>query len=614
MTITMEETTTAASTYAALRAAARAALSPDDVVEMAAGMEFIVPAGYRAVNDTDYQTRMNRFLITGIEAEAEASRLTARESNMFLARWLGVATHTVVASSDGTHWYQRSNDSTPGAYVHGAHVQVGFPSPVPADRALICFDDGTVGRWHDDSAERAAGYSLRMVQSRDGRRPEREGVDFENRSWVYVEEVPSFTAPAGWEIRATDPAAFLATVGDTMERRREMRDLYLIHKEEEFRNLDRTIPDNQIKQGRLSSAENHWYFTEQGVGVYATAAVINPALEYGKHYLTEENTVVRCASHTGQRHGYDLDGNILSIPGRLVEVVRTAGAAEAEAAAPSGAGVVPFANTITPASPLLGLAADTAPELDPDPVAGSLYVAWDRQRWAEGDTSTLMQCAGEVDGEIRFIRLGIYRASDGEVRYERDSTADLLHITRLRAGYHWARAALSPVVHPSGTVQTSITDQLSVLEARRETYSDALNELAQENSWCSEFEDIVQPMGFPGRSEMAKDYSVTLHVDFSMTDHSPSSNMDRRVETEVFNDNVSSLSLTEMSFEGSLDFTMTVSEVKPTRGGDSLDSRIIEGIKENLSDASIESALEDLLPGSFNVGSWSVQGYEEDDN
>lgn len=394
-----------------------------------------------------------------------------------------------------------------------------------------------------------------------------------------------------------------------------------------------------IPDVRPSTDGTHWFAPGRaaGAGTYLRGAFVRGAwVKRGATILPLEDALLCFADgtiarwHTSDnRHrrpeGFSLElvqsssgepatgGTGLNFQGRDWVLVEAVDRDEPETSLqPAPVELAQYPNECSAASPMLGLADSTNPVLNPDPEPGCEYVAWSKE-WTPGHASALMQCCRR-GGETVLFRGGTYRGSqDGPVSTSTPWSAEL-SVDGLREAYQWVKAAPSPAVHPEGPVDPEISSRLELMTERKGTYSDALNQLAEEQDWCSEYESVVQPLGYPGRAEEAKDYAVTLSVTFAMEDDGPSAWMDRRVETEIFHDNVSSLSLNQMTFSGTLNFTMSVYGIKPARGSESLDSRISAAISDYLDDTKIEGALEDLLSGSFTVSEWSIDSYDEDDD
>lgn len=563
MTMTIEETRTSTVptlTLTEKREEARRLMhNPPDMP----GQIFSIPAGYRVIEDTDYRSSFGNdldryFLVTGVDRE----HMTGSPYNDVTAGLVGTAVSGVRRSAAGDSWYAPGYIGISSSYVTGAWMRHGVTDAEllhGQEDFLACFSDGTIGRRYADVTRRPARRSLELVHTGGGPASMPGlGIDFNSRDWVPVEAVePAAPAEAVEEVEAKPfadlPAGWKVAEGAAENPSIDPRSFYWL--------------DTQKKLAHSDGGGVLW----EGPELNDRTTIIEA------HQMRPWIEVVRD----------DVETNLQSR--------------------------CPYPNVVSAESPLLGLGDSADPELDPEPVAGGQYVAW-AKGWAPGGFSVLLACCQNDEGTLTFTQSGHFAGRAGVVEHVGTPGSWILTLQNLKTDYHWVKAVPSKPEHdPEAPVNSQIHNRLTVLNERKDTYSDALNELAEDNGWCSEFESVVQTLGFPGRDEMAKDYSVELEVTFSMTDSGPSSWMDRRVETEVFSDNVSSLSLTEMTFEGTLHFTMTVEGVKPVRGSASLHERIQAAIKESLSETRIESALDDLLPGSTSVSSWEIRGFEEDE-
>jgi hypothetical protein len=104
------------------------------------------------------------------------------------------------------------------------------------------------------------------------------------------------------------------------------------------------------------------------------------------------------------------------------------------------------------------------------------------------------------------------------------------------------RQGVLDVQHPNGQQplteeqQNAVAEQLAALRLEladeKQKFVDlgrALNDIAETNSWCDTYDSLVQDLGLPGRE---KDWWVEVEVEVTVEDHSPSSNMDDRLERE----------------------------------------------------------------------------------
>lgn len=604
MTMTIEETTTttSAGTLGERRNAARLRLELTlaGLEYPATDVVFNIPAGYRIVTDTDYQARHTgeRFVVSEVSTDG----LGTEERCWNIAARLGLAISGVVATSDRSGWVALTDVSgtrtIPACHVTGAWVRDGvYSAPNEGPSTLVCFADGTIGRWHVSRTDRPRGHSLEVVLwNGTGEAP--SAMDFDNRGWVPVEEDtpagPFSGIPAGWKIDPDTPDRTI-TSG---------RDLYITSIHPSF------LPERADKAGTIQSgfySAGEWIFITSGNGYYANAALVNPDIEPGQHYYLERTKEVAIAEAGAVLRRMEADGSIGGIlstrfrEDRWIRVVRD----ESETSLQPGA--FPFPVGATRESPTLGLEDSTNPELNPAPVAGGVYVTWAKS-WTPGGISRLRYCIADASGGLRFVDGGAF-ADGGAVTRSSYQATELVTLSDLEDNHDWIKAAPKRPEFAAGEVTSFITGLTDTINQRKETYSDALNELADEHDWCSEFESVVQAMGFPGRTKKKQSYNVEVSANFEWEDDSPSSNMDRRVESDLFSDNVSGLSLTNMTMSGRATVTILVEDVEVGVDDDE-DERVSEALTETM----IRRRLVDMMGGVVTVEDYDIESHEVADD
>lgn len=602
MTITIMEDTTTTATLGDRRRAARGSLG--DAAPPLGGSIFEVPAGYRVIEDTDYSAgHPADFLITAIEPDGQ---LSDDQLERAAASLLGTVSIRVRTSSSEDRWFRSGSgigsQSVQGTYVKGARIRQGITPALltPEQTMLVCFADGTIARWNKEGEDsRPARRSLEVVRTPAGQTPPvLIGMDFGNREWVPVEAVtadtadtagtdPFSTIPAGWKIAPTPPNQ----TGDTT---RDMRIIKVHRSFPEFSRFEGTT-----RPGRYSSGD--WFFLADGHGFYAEASQISPVPVPGRHYFLAAGQRVVVADDQRVLRELTSDGSIVTdvAIAPWIEVIRD----EVETNLQPES--FPFPVEASTSSPTLGLAASTTPELNPEPVAGGVYVAWSKG-WTPGSMSTILHCVAAPDGSLWFAEAGRYRILPSGIRH-RDLgnwSTELKTKESLEEGFDWILAAPRRVEFSSGPASAYLVTQILTLDRNKDLYSDALNELADEESWCPEFEQVVQPMGFPGR-DRTRSYTVEVSVDFEWDNDDPSSRMDRNVESSLFYDNISNLSLTSMRMTGTVRTSILVEEVR-VAGGD-----VEEAIREELSKDAVKDRLEDMMDGTIEVDDYTIESYEE---
>lgn len=104
----------------------------------------------------------------------------------------------------------------------------------------------------------------------------------------------------------------------------------------------------------------------------------------------------------------------------------------------------------------------------------------------------------------------------------------------------WVRKEDLSLTDPASGTSTTEPDVAEALRAyvremeeRWETLSEALNEKADEQDWCSDFESVVRPLGLPGRTRMAYDVDVTVTIEYTLDESNTSTDFDRALSEEV---------------------------------------------------------------------------------
>lgn len=406
--------------------------------------------------------------------------------------------------------------------------------------------------------------------------------------------------PAGWKIAADAPDPTVTSPG---------HDMYIISVHPSF------LPERADRVGTIEKAfysVDSWIFLEHGAGFYATAAMVTPPLAAHTYYYLESIKAV-AVSGEGARllrrvredgsQGDILSAGVLDEP--WIRVVRDG--VETSLQPETTALPFPFPVGKVPESPTLGLENSTSPVLNPEPVAGATYVAWDKT-WVTGNYSQIMRCLADPEGGLWFSDGGRFRmGEDGAARPMSHLQSGVLRsLDTLRDEFNWIKAEPRRLALGDGAVDPNIARQVTVIDERKETYSDALNELAQDHDWCSEYEAVVQPMGFPGRGDTG-DYIVDVTASFEWEDDSPSSNMDNRVQDHLFHGNIDTLSMNRMTISGSVTVSLTVSEVRVAGGDDPKDA-----VADRIDSDAVKERIEEMMGGYVTVDDYEIVSVEKD--
>jgi hypothetical protein len=241
--------------------------------------------------------------------------------------------------------------------------------------------------------------------------------------------------------------------------------------------------------------------------------------------------------------------------------------------------------------------------LNPARVDGKMYLVWNAVGRMERETQVAVfhGPADPADSRAGFISMGAYYGAGAEARVSATERTIPDH-----GQIAWAELAL---VRPEVTEDHRVAGQakesafyaeVAALETKYEDFNEALNELAKEKGWCSEYEDIITPLGMTGRTN--KKYDVEVTVEFSADIDSPSSALDSRVESEVGG---SGISLSSVSISGSATVTIYGVETEDT-----------DSFSDYISTSDVEDALDNQLSSVSNlsVSDWSVEDWNEADD
>lgn len=243
-------------------------------------------------------------------------------------------------------------------------------------------------------------------------------------------------------------------------------------------------------------------------------------------------------------------------------------------------------------------------EVNPERVVGRTYIVWDTENLTARELGMAMfhGPADPVDRTAGFVSVGslIGTMTDDPADVRRNTTERDLPISRRIA---WAELALveRPVLTADQRIAAQqkaelLRSQTRALQSSYTEFNDALNELAKDKGWCSEYEDIIKPLGMIGRN---RKYDVEVSVSFSFDMDSTSSAVDSAISRQTGMElDVSSLTVNSST-------TVTIYGVECSGDTDSM--------SEYISSSDVEDALENLLNHTDNlsVDDWSVEDYSE---
>ena len=199
--------------------------------------------------------------------------------------------------------------------------------------------------------------------------------------------------------------------------------------------------------------------------------------------------------------------------------------------------------------------------------------------------------------------------SDSIVPYGSQVTRSYLGSSNFTAFYP-SRMVNGITTRRSAVADSSAINRLqSRVEAANTRWDDmggALNNMAVNRAWCSEYEEAVQPLGWPGRGSGNRAHDITVNVEFSYSADSVSSSIDEslRHETDVDTDEVAGFELTSLEFQGTCQMTFTNIDLPWNESNAEL-------MGYDLSDYIDSDMIDRRLPSGYSVYDWSKSDVEE---
>lgn len=619
MTATLAETTTTTSESGKYEDLRLAALRRVGGIDDAAGSSWIIAPGY-SVRTAQVPRAGAGLLVT--EVSAANTDTSEADLDRLRSKFLGRLVFTTGPGSNGRSVYQHS-DYGP-IIMDGGPATHGRPNIVRGETPLVVGD--LVGFRYGGVAEvvtdpGASPRCLQMVHENPrvttalGLPPAEPGamVSLDRDHWVRLtrdaDDAPAgdYPLPDGWEYVASDPAGRDRSMPRWFE-------LFIHGPQPE----GAEVPDalGKTVNTRTSEATGRYFVQDdavnQGSPFFAHGSEVRKAVLSGGYLLTRDGRLLSpsyISAATGTlcgtvdpATGVADDSGLVSLTNgdRWVEVRRTL-TAPAPGALSEEERLYVADHVTTPADQQVAL---NMPLED-----GKLYLFWSaRQPMGSSTEKYLYRVAGD---KLWLVYSFSHRGTERRY-YTRlaDMVANKDGFTD--GGWFWAEAA--EVERPASTTPVNsdslpYTTALSRLHSRWEEWGEKLNELAEDNSWCSEYEGIVRRLGLPGRSAEKKDLSVQVSVNFTITVPSPSGHVDSEVEDMFFEGN--SVSLTEVTMEGTATVHVDVDDVS-FEDGDPDYSDLADRIDSD----DVQDALENSLTNGASVsdiGDWNVEGWEERD-
>lgn len=334
---------------------------------------------------------------------------------------------------------------------------------------------------------------------------------------------------------------------------------------------------------------------------------LNPELQVGEYALTPEGRVLRVTSVTTG----NLCIGIATASPDPAEVGTSVLASSWVHVTPDTPDTPELPGTVrVTASRLAGeIAEDGERELNPVPVDGMLYVTWEGAGgFEDAPAYHVVRWDAATESFWALYRVNYDPAARLAVPAGLGSYAHNHRLT-VDGERKWVRAdrPAAPVpLEVTSTEQSvaAILEQQARTSARREAYSERINELAEDNAWCSDFEEIVQGVGLPGRTKPRNDVSVDLRVEVTLHNDSPSGELDERIGADAG----ASMTLSSVEVTGTVDVTVQLSEVQITDSSDYSD------VDELIERSEVEDAIDNQLSGFtvVSVDGWTVESFSID--
>lgn len=164
-----------------------------------------------------------------------------------------------------------------------------------------------------------------------------------------------------------------------------------------------------------------------------------------------------------------------------------------------------------------------------------------------------------------------------------------------RSAYRWVPAIAAPATDPVSA--DTLRERIAEMERFWDSWSEAMNEVAEDDNWCEEYEAVVIPLGFPGREQRERDWTVRGWAIVDIEIDSPPSAVDRAVSAHVGTDfEIGTMTVHNVSVQ----WSTTVQATTQDEAGGSVG-------REDIADY-----LSNSYEGSFDVNDWGVDEVEED--
>jgi hypothetical protein len=238
---------------------------------------------------------------------------------------------------------------------------------------------------------------------------------------------------------------------------------------------------------------------------------------------------------------------------------------------------------------------------NPDPILGETYLLWSEAALDDTSPVFIATYCGEFEGERLLAPLGYITRPRDEV--DEPEVRALVGQQAIEDRV-WVKARFDVV--PITDAQMDASHE-KMLELRREQateqtwfedFGDGLNELAENNRWCSTYDEIVRAIGLPGRK---RNFWVSVSARVTVEDNSPSGALDDALESHYG----AHIETTYAEFRGTV--RITVHEIEAT------DSSSAES---HISEDDVKAELNDVFSGSDDItlDDWEVIGSGEEED
>ena len=263
-------------------------------------------------------------------------------------------------------------------------------------------------------------------------------------------------------------------------------------------------------------------------------------------------------------------------------------------------------NTAT--GPTLGKAhveEDGSVLLDPEPEIGGMYLTW-----YDGGTDWFTDHVMVHSYYGEFNTIGYFhRGLDGEVRHVTDSWVS----PSTRGTKHWAKLALTsaePNTETEAARLATLQERLLSTHDNFEALNTRLNELADSEGWCSEYERVMETIGMRNRrqrdelpygGEIRTDraYNIEVNVDFAGEIDYPRGTLESAIERDG-------------NFSGSVGTVTFNASTTVTLYGVIADDE--DAARELIYTARIEEEFDNLGITYSEITDWSITDVDEDED